>query len=209
MVMQELAQQADLERLKARTTSEGQYQYLEEVGDRINQERVDMREDLTRITMTKIAATQSALEFNASMRDRAATRMQQEPDPAARYDAFREYARAEGAMLIDPEQFERQFMAASRGETPDDAIWYDFLLSGRNAARTEYNITRKSLTDFASKFMSGAGGSFDPSEPSSYLGGAALGQILLEQYSALVADSESAYENYNEYETLLQEVEGR
>jgi len=202
MVMQELAQKADLERLKAQTTSAGQFKYLQEVGDRVNRERVAMREDFTRITMTKIAATQSALEFNASMRDRAASRIQQEPDPAARYDAFLQYSTAQGAMLVDPEEFERQFRATSRGEAPDDSMWYNFLSEGEKAARGEFNIASKAYTDYYTMLESNG---FSPTRPSANLD-AVFARVVMNQLEALRRDRDESYEVYQTYESLLAEI---
>jgi len=206
MAMQEMAQMADLERLKAQTTSAAQYRYLEDVEDRINSEYIDMRNTITNITMTKISATQSALEFNATMRDRAAARIEQEPDPTARYDAFLEYSTGSGGMLMDPEEFEQQFRILSRGEAPDDRMWYNFLAEGAKVARGEFNVATQLLNDFLV-------GTYQPFIRDSQISGTGVDSTIrneLEQtLRNLERDRNEAYELDTIYNSLLDEVRDR
>ena len=205
LAMQEMAQLGDLERLKAQTTSSAQYQYLEGVEQRINSEYESMRRDMTSINLTKISATQSALEFNASMRDRAVARMQQEPDPALRYEAAKEFAAAQGALLHnDPEEFERQFRQSYYGENPDDTIWYEFLASSVDSAETQLGVASDALTNFVTRvynpfnrdYQFGAGDSV-------------TANIIQRQLASFQKDYDEAYELYRTYGGLLEQIEAR
>lgn len=200
MAMQQVAQLADLERLKATTTSTAQYRYMEQVEKRINDEIESMRREMTSIMMTKISATQSALEFNARMRDSAASRMVREPDPAARYSGAIEYSRSQGSLLTSPEEFEKQFSAILGGEAPDDTMWYEFLKAGENQARAELAAANRALTDFQTNVVRRA--------ESTVGGGEETNAAIAEQLAFHQKDRLDAYETWRRYSSLLEEITG-
>lgn len=201
LAMQEMAQVADLERLKAQTTSAAQYRYLEQVEQRINSEYETMRQNMMSINLTKISATQSALEFNASMRDRAAARMQQEPDPALRYEAAKEYAAAQGALLHnDPEEFERQFQQSYYGELPDDTIWYEFLDSAVDAVREDFEIAATALSNYTTSV-------YDPVMNSQIGTDEVTRNTVIEERARLEEEYNRVYELYQTYGGLLEQIE--
>jgi hypothetical protein len=205
MAMEAMAQQGELERQKATTQSITQLRYLEQVEDRINRELADYRDRKVGIEMTKIAQTQSALEFNARMSQDARNRMQTAADPRERYNAFTQYARGEGASMVDPQLFERQFIAASGGERPDNNIWWAYLEEATKTAEELLALATRARTDTYNSLARNM--VIDPDTGSWLI---TEGSYLRKVYQDDLAQVEREYleslSQYRQFENLLREI---